>query len=140
MATRKGMMVGKGSGYKNVIGKDPMVHSQSAKGIKQPQRFICQGGIKNLTPNLKTYKSTKNEATLKEIGGIIGVHPSTIIEGFVTPIKNNQHYAIFLRHLYGDYLVEAIKISYKPFNYQRIRYYQTENLQDAQNYIRNQRR
>jgi len=37
MVARKGMMVGKGSGYKNVIGKDPMVHSQSAKGIKQPQ-------------------------------------------------------------------------------------------------------
>lgn len=34
---RKGMMVGTGSGYKNVVGKDPMVHSQSSKGIKQPQ-------------------------------------------------------------------------------------------------------
>jgi hypothetical protein len=34
---RKGMMVGKGSGYKNVVGRDPAVHSQSAKGIKQPQ-------------------------------------------------------------------------------------------------------
>jgi len=41
MVARKGMMLGKGSGYKNVIGKDPMVHSQSAKGIKQPQvRYI----------------------------------------------------------------------------------------------------
>jgi len=36
---RKGMMVGKGKkGYHNVIGKDPIVHSMSAKGIKQPQR------------------------------------------------------------------------------------------------------
>jgi hypothetical protein len=34
---RKGMMLGRGKGYKNVIGKDPMVHRQSAKGIKQPQ-------------------------------------------------------------------------------------------------------
>lgn len=34
---RKGMMLGRGKGYKNVIGKDPHIHSQSAKGIKQPQ-------------------------------------------------------------------------------------------------------
>jgi len=39
MARRKGMMVGKGKkGYHNVTGKDPMVHGQSARGIKQPQR------------------------------------------------------------------------------------------------------
>jgi hypothetical protein len=36
---RKGMMKGSGKrGYHNIIGKDPMVHSQSAKGIKQPQK------------------------------------------------------------------------------------------------------
>ena len=37
MARRKGMMKGRGRGYKNVVGKDPLVHSQSAKGMKQPQ-------------------------------------------------------------------------------------------------------
>jgi hypothetical protein len=37
---RKGMMKGSGKrGYYNIIGKDPMVHSQSAKGICQPQRL-----------------------------------------------------------------------------------------------------
>jgi len=36
---RKGLMKGKGKGYKNVMGKDPYVHSQSARGIKQPQRI-----------------------------------------------------------------------------------------------------
>ena len=36
---RKGMMKGKGKGYKNVIGKDPIIHSMSSKGIKQPQRI-----------------------------------------------------------------------------------------------------
>jgi hypothetical protein len=36
---RKGMMLGRGKGYKNVVGKDPIVHRQSAKGIKQPQRM-----------------------------------------------------------------------------------------------------
>ena len=39
MIKRKGMGQGKGKGYKNIIGKDPMVHSQSAKGRKQPQRI-----------------------------------------------------------------------------------------------------
>jgi len=39
MARRKGMMVGKGKkGYHNVVPKDKVVHSQSAKGIKQPQK------------------------------------------------------------------------------------------------------
>jgi len=43
MARRKGLMVGKGKkGYHNVLGKDPYVHSQSARGIKQPQRFKNQ--------------------------------------------------------------------------------------------------
>jgi len=46
---RKGLMKGKGKGYKNVIGKDPYVHSQSARGIKQPQKInvtlkrVCYG-------------------------------------------------------------------------------------------------
>lgn len=44
MMQRKGMMVGSGrKGYYNVIGKDPMVHSLSAKGIKQPQRMLPIG-------------------------------------------------------------------------------------------------
>ena len=34
---RKGMGKGTGKGYKNMMGIDPKVHSQSAKGIKQPQ-------------------------------------------------------------------------------------------------------
>ena len=51
MAKRKGLGKGRGKGYKNIIGKDPMVHSQSAKGRKQPQRVVT----KRLTPhNLST--------------------------------------------------------------------------------------
>ena len=38
---RKGMATGQGSGYKNVIGVDPKVHSESAQGIKQPQRITA---------------------------------------------------------------------------------------------------
>ena len=37
-SVRRGLGAGKGTGYKNLIPKDPMVHSQSSKGIKQPQR------------------------------------------------------------------------------------------------------
>jgi hypothetical protein len=44
---RKGMMVGSGrKGYYNIIGKDPMVHSLSAKGIKQPQRLGFGSNVK----------------------------------------------------------------------------------------------
>jgi hypothetical protein len=38
MARRKGLGKGKGKGYKNIAPRDPKVHSQSARGIKQPQR------------------------------------------------------------------------------------------------------
>jgi len=67
MATRKGMMKGKGRGYKNVIGKDPYVHSQSARGIKQPQRIPHIPLLKK--SNIKTHKdwyilSDKNEVLI----------------------------------------------------------------------------
>jgi hypothetical protein len=34
---RKGLGIGKGTGYKNMIPKDPAVHKDSANGIKQPE-------------------------------------------------------------------------------------------------------
>ena len=40
------MGLGRGKGYKNIMGRDPRVHSQSAKGMKQPQKI----------PNLHIYK------------------------------------------------------------------------------------
>jgi len=39
---RKGLGKGKGKGYKNLQGRDPKVHSDSAKGRKQPQRLPQQ--------------------------------------------------------------------------------------------------
>jgi len=40
MARRKGLGKGRGKGYKNLIPiKDSRVHSQSSRGIKQPQRI-----------------------------------------------------------------------------------------------------
>jgi len=39
MAKRKGLGKGKGKGYKNLQGRDPKVHSDSARGRKQPQKI-----------------------------------------------------------------------------------------------------
>jgi len=36
---RKGMGRGQGKGFKNIIGLDPKTHSNSARGIKQPQKL-----------------------------------------------------------------------------------------------------
>ena len=60
---RKGMMVGSGkSGYYNVTGRDPMVHSLSARGIKQPQR-----GFMSINPAIRQYSNEKlDEGAVKE--------------------------------------------------------------------------
>jgi len=60
---RKGMMVGSGkSGYYNVTGRDPMVHSLSARGIKQPQR-----GFMSINPAIRRYSNEKlDEGAVKE--------------------------------------------------------------------------
>jgi hypothetical protein len=48
---RRGMGFGTGKGYKNIAGSDPRIHSQSAKGYKQPQH------INIISPNaLPIYK------------------------------------------------------------------------------------
>ena len=39
MSIRKGFAKGKGKGYKNLMGNDSQIHSQSARGVKQPQRI-----------------------------------------------------------------------------------------------------
>jgi len=40
LMVRKGLGKGKGKGYKNIVGKDPKIHSDSSKGRKRPQRII----------------------------------------------------------------------------------------------------
>ena len=42
MVRRKGMGKGMGKGYKNLVGKDKKVHSDSAKGRKQPQKIYTR--------------------------------------------------------------------------------------------------
>jgi hypothetical protein len=64
---RKGMMVGSGKrGYHNIIGKDPHVHSQSAKGMKQPQSVNIL-----ITPALKkkSYKDLKRSGIILSKNG-----------------------------------------------------------------------
>jgi len=51
-AVRRGLGKGKGKGYSNIAGRDPMVHSQSAKGIKQPQRVNVPISIKPKIPSV----------------------------------------------------------------------------------------
>jgi len=77
MARRKGLGAGKGKGYKNIMGKDPAVHSQSAKGMKQPQRinesmmlnrFTKANAPKISSRLIETYNKTKNKNLLKNKG------------------------------------------------------------------------
>jgi apolipoprotein D and lipocalin family protein len=51
---RKGMGYGTGKGYKNLAGSDPKIHSQSSKGIKQPQKYNILGFKQR--PQLQTVK------------------------------------------------------------------------------------
>jgi len=39
MVQRKGLGKGQGMGYKNITGVDSNIHSESAKGVKQPQKI-----------------------------------------------------------------------------------------------------
>jgi hypothetical protein len=53
-----------GSGYKNLIPKDPKVHSDAAKGRKQPQRIGMSSGRIG-----KVHTTTTPNVKLKQIGG-----------------------------------------------------------------------
>jgi len=45
---RKGLGKGRGKGYKNIMSRDPIVHSQSRKGIKQPQKINLLTGREHI--------------------------------------------------------------------------------------------
>jgi len=64
MAKRIGLGKGKGKGYRNIVGKDPHVHSQSAKGIKQPQRLPPHLAILLNTPAKKSRFGGEYESVL----------------------------------------------------------------------------
>jgi hypothetical protein len=71
MVTRQGMGKGQGKGFKNIIGKDPMVHSQSAKGMKQPQKV--PPFVQNILRGIKRPKTKTNTDDVDNILEDIGV-------------------------------------------------------------------
>jgi hypothetical protein len=63
---RHGLGKGTGSGYRNLIPKDPKVHSDSGKGIKQPQTFIA-GNMPPMTPIMSQEERDAIDKPLPEI-------------------------------------------------------------------------
>jgi hypothetical protein len=59
---RKGMGYGTGKGYKNIIGKDKKVHSDSAQGKKQPQNVNVIAPIQK-PENRDEYSGWTNKET-----------------------------------------------------------------------------
>jgi hypothetical protein len=61
---RKGLAIGQGKGYRNILRTDAIVHSQSSRGVKQPQLKMDLHGrnkynlsyMKNLEMNPDTYR------------------------------------------------------------------------------------
>lgn len=75
---RKGMMLGQGKGYRNVIGKDPKIHSQSAHGIKQPQRIpddIMRGKML-----LKDFEKMRDTAEIRALSKVSLERPLSDLE------------------------------------------------------------
>jgi len=132
---RKGLMKGKGKGYKNVIGKDPYVHSQSARGIKQPQRLSMSQKIaitKNLNlkdsdgdkvadkfdcrphnPNMQDDEKLLHIPEKKK--GITDFKSGSMHT--VTVRSDNEEQVIEATKLLGDYL-EDFQNNNKQFNFQ----------------------
>ncbi|MCJ7768020.1 hypothetical protein MUP79_06485, partial [Candidatus Bathyarchaeota archaeon] len=70
MTCRRGMGKGTGSGYRNIIGKDPMVHKMSAKGMKQPQHTPYSASVEQSPRGLgKAHTDVVPNIKLKQIGG-----------------------------------------------------------------------
>jgi hypothetical protein len=62
---RKGMGKGKGRGYKNLMGRDPRVHSDSAKGRKQPQKLKRGDFLVNKRTNVRGKVSSTEPFAVK---------------------------------------------------------------------------
>jgi len=68
---RKGMGKGTGKGYKNLVGVDSRIHSQSSMGIKQPQR------INPLLLNRSSLDPRKSSFFIKEaLKGTVNLKPN----------------------------------------------------------------
>lgn len=62
---RKGMGKGKGKGYKNIQGRDSRIHSQSAKGMKQPQKIGRLDFVVNKQTNVRGQVTKLNPFVVK---------------------------------------------------------------------------
>jgi hypothetical protein len=61
---------GRGCGYRNLIGKDPSVHSQSARGMRQPQKLPYVAQVQMSQRGIgKAHTDTVPNIKLKQIGG-----------------------------------------------------------------------
>jgi hypothetical protein len=92
---RRGLGKGKGSGYKNLIPKDPGVHSQSSRGIKQPQ----------LLPAYISPFKTPGRRRFTELSGrnfqgkIFETGNNNLVSKVVLPYNSNKF------HVFSDNLV-----------------------------------
>ena len=74
MSIRKGLGKGKGTGYKNLMGNDSKIHSQSAKGVKQPQKVngLLDSKISRVKDSnkslIKKFNKTKDKSLLPNNG------------------------------------------------------------------------
>lgn len=84
MVTRKGLGKGKGKGYRNMIPKDPKVHSDAGRGVKQPysQSTRLKAIPKKKMPTLEVFRtgtdyfgrpvySDNRGNTFKEVEGVM---------------------------------------------------------------------
>lgn len=82
---RKGYGIGRGQGYKNLIkGYDQHIHSQSSKGIKQPQRFkifVRPEGEDRLRPTKVWFKDRKKAENFANIETAAGMGEQYFVKG-----------------------------------------------------------
>jgi len=115
---RKGMGKGKGKGYKNIMGKDPLVHSQSARGMKQPQR---------VSPRITTIMKKRPEVKdmdfkqLKKLGVFLRYHADSDKDGVPNikdckPLNPKKHKDEAVTEIEFDPTVEE-----EPTTYQKLK-------------------
>ena len=96
-------MVGKGKkGYHNVVPKDKVVHSQSARGIKQPQRIREDLLIDRFAEENRP--SEKTRIIFIDKDDLFGVDKSSYTEGkSFTKNRERYDYGVWeLKSLYGN--------------------------------------